>query len=740
MVDRRGKRLGHYRLVRLLGRGGFAEVYLGEHLHLKTQVAVKVLYTALQEEDIESFLREAQTVARLKHPHIVRVFDFDVQEHTPYLVMDYLPNGSIRRLYPRGTVLPLAAIVSYVTQIASALQYAHDEKVIHRDVKPENMLLDRDNSLVLSDFGIALMAQSSHYQSAQEVAGTAAYMAPEQFQGHPHRASDQYALGIVAYEWLSGDRPFHGTFSEIASQHMFVPPPLLSEKVPDISPDVEQVVRTALEKDPKQRFGSVLAFAIALEQASQVKQLEPELIDVISETTDANQSQQPTKLATTLPAIPLSLQTVSEVSEDKPTQPHSIMPLSEKEQLRQAEEERARQEKDLADKLEEERVWNTNETALAPTELAISAHQTPLSTEVSPSSKPPAIRPNTMMVVKSAKPSTSRRFVLLGLAGLLIVALASGIVWLTFYHASSVGSTTDSTVPTAIRLPFAIVAGSDSNLWFTSLSDNEIGRISPSGTISSFWNPSLSYWITAGPDGNLWFTANNVNEIGRISPSGTIREFPIPTNKSTPAEITAGPDGNLWFTEQDGNEIGRISPSGTIREFPIPTNKSGPVGITAGPNGNLWFTEFFSNEIGRISPSGMIREFPIPTNKSGPVGITAGPNGNLWFTERDSDKIGSISPSGMIREFPIPTAISRPFAIVAGPDGNLWFTEFEGNKIGRISPSGTIREFPVPTAKSGLVGITAGPDGNLWFTESNGDKIGRISLSGTIKEFPVPNS
>src|SRR5207302_7146426 len=99
-------------------------------------------------------------------------------------------------------------LVSYVIQVASALQYAHDEKLIHRDIKPENMLLDRNNILVLSDFGIALMAQSSRYQSTQEVAGTAAYMAPEQFQGKPRRANDQYALAVVVYEWISGALPF----------------------------------------------------------------------------------------------------------------------------------------------------------------------------------------------------------------------------------------------------------------------------------------------------------------------------------------------------------------------------------------------------------------------------------------------------------------------------------------------------------------------------------------------------
>ena len=270
MADRVGQQLGNYRLLRLLGRGGFAEVYLGEHLRLGTQAAIKVLHTSLEDDDVEGFLREAKIVARLKHPHIVRVFDFDVENHTPFLVMDYLPNGNVRRSHPKGTLLPPQTIVSYVTQVASALQYAHDEKLIHRDIKPENMLLDRDDTLVLSDFGIALVAQSSRYQSAQEVAGTAAYMAPEQFQGRPRRASDQYALGVVVYEWLTGDRPFHGSFSEIASQHLFVPPPSLRGKVSTISPDVEQVILTALEKNPDKRFGSVQVFATALEQANQL--------------------------------------------------------------------------------------------------------------------------------------------------------------------------------------------------------------------------------------------------------------------------------------------------------------------------------------------------------------------------------------------------------------------------------------------------------------------------------------
>src|SRR5215831_15861149 len=132
------------------------------------------------------------------------------------------------------------------------------------------MLLGERGEVLLSDFGIATVAQSSRYQGTQEVAGTAAYMAPEQITGHPRPASDQYALGIVVYEWLTGARPFHGSFNEIASQHLFAAPPPLRDKLPTLSPAVEQVVLTALAKEPQQRFASMQAFATAFEQACQM--------------------------------------------------------------------------------------------------------------------------------------------------------------------------------------------------------------------------------------------------------------------------------------------------------------------------------------------------------------------------------------------------------------------------------------------------------------------------------------
>ena len=272
MAERLGQQLGNYLLTRLLGEGGFAEVYLGEHIHLGTVAAVKVLHAQLTTNDVAQFNNEARTIAHLEHPHIVRVLDYGVENKTPFLVLIHAANGSLRQRHPKGTVLSLGEVVSYIQQLAPALQYAHDEKLIHRDIKPENMLLGRNNEVLLSDFGIAVAAQSSNFQSAKDMAGTISYMAPEQIQGKPRRASDQYSLGIVVYEWLCGECPFRGSFVEVASQHVLVPPPPLREKNSSIAPEIEQVVMKALEKESDKRYASVQAFATALEQASQMPQ------------------------------------------------------------------------------------------------------------------------------------------------------------------------------------------------------------------------------------------------------------------------------------------------------------------------------------------------------------------------------------------------------------------------------------------------------------------------------------
>ncbi len=267
MIDRVGQQLGNYQLVRLLGRGNWASVYLGVHRHLHTQAAIKVLHGSLSGTALEDFLTEARTIAHLEHPHIVRVLDFGVEEETPFLVMYYATGGTLRTRHPKGVRLPLATVVSYIKQAADALQYAHEQQLIHRDIKPENLLVGRSDEVLLSDFGLAVFGGSSRYEESRDAAGTIAYMAPEQIHAHPRPASDQYALGVVAYEWLAGERPFSGSYMEVAVKQTLAAPPSLSEKVPALLPALEHVVLRALAKEPKERYPTVEAFALALEEA-----------------------------------------------------------------------------------------------------------------------------------------------------------------------------------------------------------------------------------------------------------------------------------------------------------------------------------------------------------------------------------------------------------------------------------------------------------------------------------------
>ena len=275
MTNRIGQLLGNYRLTRRLGKGGFAEVYLGEHVHLKTLAAIKVLHQVqLTTDEEEKFRKEAYTIANLKHPHIIGVLDYGIQESTstPFLVMDYAPKETLRQRYAAGTILSPLHILPYVKQVASALQYAHDRKVIHRDVKPENMLLDENDKIRLSDFGIAVVYETTRASKTLDKFGTPPYMAPEQFQGKPLPTSDQYGLGIVVYEWFCGTRPFNGTIGELFRQHEGAVPPSMREKVPSLSSAIEEVIQKALAKDPKERFANVWDFALALQEACQVEQ------------------------------------------------------------------------------------------------------------------------------------------------------------------------------------------------------------------------------------------------------------------------------------------------------------------------------------------------------------------------------------------------------------------------------------------------------------------------------------
>ena len=239
--DLTGQQFGNYRLIRRLGAGGFASVYLGQHVRLPAkQAAIKIL--DLRDVDEQQFQQEAETTERLIHPNIVRLLDFDVQHGMPFLVLDYAPGGSVRTRHPKGSQVPLTTIIQYLKELVPALQHAHDQHILHRDIKPDNILIGRQGELLLSDFGIALLSRTGRtsLQNPTSTGGTAPYMAPEQFRSRPEKASDQYALAIVVYEWLSGTVPFaEGDWIQLGYQHNYEPVPPLRASVPTLPATVE---------------------------------------------------------------------------------------------------------------------------------------------------------------------------------------------------------------------------------------------------------------------------------------------------------------------------------------------------------------------------------------------------------------------------------------------------------------------------------------------------------------------
>lgn len=286
-----GQQIGAYYIQSKLGEGGMALVYKAYHARLRREVAIKVILSQIaQQTDFKArFEREAQLVASLQHPNIVAVYDFGDFGNQTYLVMQYVGGGTLRDKLRGGHALDPRQATLYAIQMGKALHHAHMRGIVHRDVKPQNMLVSSNdpNQLLLSDFGIAklydnrheptmlniagnTMAQDPSLTSVDQIVGTADYMAPEQINGEPVDArTDVYALGVVLFQMLSGEAPFHSTTVQgLLFQHVHTPPRPLREINPYVSDTLASIVARAMAKAPAARFQSAEEMAQALEAAN----------------------------------------------------------------------------------------------------------------------------------------------------------------------------------------------------------------------------------------------------------------------------------------------------------------------------------------------------------------------------------------------------------------------------------------------------------------------------------------
>jgi serine/threonine-protein kinase len=251
-----------YELEELVGTGGMSSVYRAHDRLLERDVALKVLHPQFTADTdyVERFRREARSVAQLSHPNIVTVIDRGEQDDRQFIVFEYVAGENLKALVEREGPLPEEQAVRLALQIARALGFAHEHGLVHRDVKPQNVLLNGDGQAKVTDFGIArsLDVKSGLTQTGT-VMGTSDYIAPEQARGSQvDEQSDIYSLGAVLYELLTGEVPFPGdNFVAVAMQHINEPPPSVRERRPDVSPRLDAVIRRAMAKEPRDRFGSM---------------------------------------------------------------------------------------------------------------------------------------------------------------------------------------------------------------------------------------------------------------------------------------------------------------------------------------------------------------------------------------------------------------------------------------------------------------------------------------------------
>jgi len=262
---------GRYELVELVGTGGMSSVYKAHDRLLERNVALKVLHPHYgdDEEYVERFRREARAVAQMSHPNIVTVIDRGEDDGQQYIVFEYVDGENLKQLVERSGPLPARRVVELGIEMGDALAFAHEHGLVHRDVKPQNVLLTPDGEAKVTDFGIArsLDVEQGVTQTGT-VLGTSNYLSPEQASGKPVTpATDVYSLGVVLYELLTGEVPFPGeNFVAVAMKHINEPPPDLAEKRPDIPLRLVAAVQRALEKDPERRFGSMDQFVWELRQ------------------------------------------------------------------------------------------------------------------------------------------------------------------------------------------------------------------------------------------------------------------------------------------------------------------------------------------------------------------------------------------------------------------------------------------------------------------------------------------
>ncbi|WP_049796099.1 protein kinase [Frankia sp. EAN1pec] len=727
-----------YEVGDLIGTGGFGLVFAARHVRLERPAAIKILVPEMADSESELgvgrevFAAEARLLARLTHPHIVRVFDYVERRDLCMIVMELCAGGTLRARASRG--LAMAEVVAFGLAMATALDAAHRSQVIHRDIKPDNVLFTSDHTLKITDFGIAKIVETTTGRG-NTIVGTPVYMAPEQFTGAPLRpATDLYALGTVLYELLSGQTPFSRRLSpvELAEQHLrgFRPPPPGSTP-----PAIGGVVVRALDPDPARRQRSALGFALELAAAA-ARDFGPGWLSACP-------------VPVHLPDVVLIAATASTQAGPAPAHagpaPAHAGPASAHAgpASAQAGPAAAQAGPDTAAPAD----TAASPDATAPTEgpvLLPRGRDTAAGRETSTADSPLTRRqgllrrwagrrsprdeqPATGPPGRGGRPAPAGRAVVhlrvespfaLAVApdGALYVSqpLAHRVLRVDAADAAPGTTKGGPPRPTASRVTAFQVTASQTVVAGT----GKAGRAGDGGpaTAAELDNPA---GLAVTEDGTLLIADCFNDRIRRVDPDGTITTVPTPAALRRPRAVTTGPGGVLLIADTDSHRVWRLGPGETARVIagtaePGYSGDGGPAtraaigrpqSLAVDGAGRLLIADPDQRRIRRVDHAGRIGTMAgtayggrpaadgapaTGTDVGTPTGLAVGPDGTVYLADPAGDRVLAIHPDGRVavaaaRSGEVP--VLDPKQVAVGPDGTLYIAQPGRHRITAVAPA-----------------------------------------------------
>ncbi len=748
-----------YRILELVGGGGFADVYLGRDLRSNTVVAVKILHEHFARDPaiVQRFLREAQFAQTLVEPHVVRVLDAGQEGSLHFIVMEYVQGHTLARLIQDRGQLPVDEAVEYVRQMLQAVGAAHRAGIIHRDIKPQNVMVTAGGLVKVMDFGIAKDVGAATGTQTTMYLGTPRYMSPEQANGERATArSDLYAVAITLFELLSGQPPFNSdTPWKILNLQVNAEPPPISRFRSDVPPLVEQVLAKGLQKDPKRRFQSAEEMLDALEHGVHE---EPETSHPLTNgSSDGEKTmilrpvEPPTPLMTGEPeprtdlaepaaVLPASSSEVSRVEAPQvlePVQPEPVAPAAPR----------------LAEQAVAER--SAPERQREPDGQAAPAHSISISVDAPRSTPSPnqagPLAPRLELQDSSTKrqpPSAKRGSVplpILAAAGAVVIVVIVGAIALAGSGHSGGASPTPAATAAA---PVLATATTEPPTVVATRAPASAPTQAPAPSLTPTVVPTPSAVPTEAPTSQPSPTAPPVSGPSwkvLVDGSGS-----GPIKLIRPFALALDAQGNVYIVDAASYYVQKVLPSGGPASGWAAENLGsgqfeGAAGIAVDGQGDIYVAESGNNRIRKLDPSGKPiaqwgTEGTGPGQFEGPSGLAVDGQGNVYVADTNNNRIQKLSPTGQ----PIaqwgsagngPGQFHDPVGVAVDGQGNIYVSDTNNNRIQKLSASGKPEaqwgtKGNGPGQLNGPAGLSIGPGGDVYVADSLNNRIQIFSATG----------